>query len=183
MRHRDCQRPGPLRKLHAPKTFMRAKTMRQSRYLLHADQQRPARAAAAAAQRPYASPTCRSGQATARRVVASAQPIMMPMIRTLSAADPNACHRPGGTVCLIDHADFHRMVGTRCRSRQPTANDQPMALACADQVCELRLYRVGESDDGWPVVPGAVVAGFLEGVVAGAPAFDDAGRSGRGGGS
>jgi hypothetical protein len=48
-------------------------------------------------------------------------------------------------------------------------------LACADQVCDLLVYRVGEPDGGWPVVAGAVVAGFLEGVVAGAPAFDDAG--------
>jgi hypothetical protein len=48
-------------------------------------------------------------------------------------------------------------------------------LACADQVCGLLVYGVGEFDGGWFVVAGAVVAGFLEGVMAGAPAFDDAG--------
>jgi transcriptional regulator with XRE-family HTH domain len=49
-------------------------------------------------------------------------------------------------------------------------------LACADQICELLVYGVGESDGRRPpVVAGSVVARFLEGVAGGAPALDDAG--------
>ena len=48
-------------------------------------------------------------------------------------------------------------------------------LACAGQGCELKVYRVGELDGGRSVVPDGVVAGFLEVVAAGAPAFDGAG--------
>ena len=48
-------------------------------------------------------------------------------------------------------------------------------LACAGWLCELRVCQVDESDGGWPVVAGAVVAWCLDGIGAGPPALDDAG--------